>query len=125
MEAQKVHIKVFITKKMAFRAIIKPEGGFASSITVGGERWNKGEFPEHRDRILAKCRKLVEYLNNVSILSTRPSISADIDEVAVEAYKLGFQKRHGRPVRKWKVSPFDQVRPIIETFIQKNMVKNG
>lgn len=63
-----VYIKVFVTKDCKFRADIKEidmaGGNHMESVTVGSDSWHQGKCVDHHDRILKKCRILLEYLEN-------------------------------------------------------------
>ncbi len=125
----KVYIKVFVTKTLQFRAVIKPEDSFAREITVGGDRWEAGEYAELHARILEKCRALVGNLSdNLKAAGgvpgeqslTREDINSRIGEFAVACYKRGFQRRHGpEVVREWTLDPAEGVRGLVRDFLKK------
>lgn len=125
----KIHIKVFITKSNQFRAVIQPEGGFKSEITVGGDRWKAGEFSEHHAAIYEKCRRLSAILqHNLTAAGgvpgeywpNREQLRERIREFAVACYKRGFQSRHGAEVVKnWTDDPRDAVIGLVRDFLKK------
>ena len=57
------HIKVFITKNIKFRAIIKEDNQPEYEVTIGGASWDKGKGREHESTILQKCNAIVDSLN--------------------------------------------------------------
>jgi len=62
--ADRLKIKVFITKSGKFRAEIK-EGKRSEyyQVTIGGEMWKNGKGREFEDVIMEKCRFLVKKIN--------------------------------------------------------------
>jgi len=56
---EKLHIKVFITRRLNFRAHIKEPGRPAYEVTVGGKEWKKGKGRQYEDQILIKATKAV------------------------------------------------------------------
>jgi len=66
MSKNKIHIKVFITKKQRFRAIIIDTATrtYPVEITVGGKNWKEGLYSEYHDKIINKCGKLVNNLTS-------------------------------------------------------------
>lgn len=59
------YIKVFVTKTRELRArITYPNSKRVDEITIGGERWRNGEFPEYREEMLDKATDLLELLTN-------------------------------------------------------------
>ncbi len=127
----KIHIKVFATKTHEFRAIIKPEGGFASEITVGGQRWKDGEYADLQDRIRGKCRSLLVHLaNNLTAAGgiavseaeeySRAEMERRIEAFGIACYKRGFQERHGsQVVKKWKRPPEIATVGLVRDFLKK------
>ena len=62
--ADRLKIKVFITKSGKFRAQIK-EGKRSEyyEVTIGGEMWKNGKGREFEDVIIGKCQFLVKKIN--------------------------------------------------------------
>jgi len=64
---EKLHIKVFITRGLKFRAQIKEPGKPAYEVTVGGKEWQKGKGRQFQDQVFVKAgyavARVVQNLN--------------------------------------------------------------
>ena len=58
-------IKVFITRKLKFRAEIQESCKTCPyEVTVNGEQWNKGKGEKYHDDILKICNRILETLKD-------------------------------------------------------------
>ena len=61
---EKLHIKVFLTKGLQFRAHVKEPGKPAYEVTIGGQEWLKGKGRKHEDQILVKAVRIDSIVTN-------------------------------------------------------------
>ena len=56
-------IKVFVTKTLKFRAMIKDNNKPEYEVTVGGEEWKRGLGREHEEHIRKKINFVMDALH--------------------------------------------------------------
>jgi len=60
----KIHIKVFLTKGLKFRAHVKEPGKPAYEVTIGGKEWQNGKGRKHEKLILTKAVRIDSIVTN-------------------------------------------------------------
>jgi hypothetical protein len=64
MASQKVHIKVFVTSSLKFRAVIKEPDEPTYEVSVNGESWNQGKGREYEAIIKNKMKHIIGILSS-------------------------------------------------------------
>ena len=60
---ENIHIKVFVTSTLKFRARIRGPGETPYEVTVGGDSWKSGKGREHTAQIMDKIKHIISALN--------------------------------------------------------------